>query len=138
MEAPAWSTFSAIAEIFVTVAVLYIVLTNYQGKGFAWRLAAGVCFFEFSVNMLYMISRLRSDAAAGEVTGAMGLFAAGHGLLSLIVFIALVVFCFQAYQAWKRGAFYFKDHPTLTFVFLFFWMVSVISGEALYVIRYMM
>ena len=137
MDAPAWSTFSAIAELFVTAAVIYIVVTNYQGKGFAWRLAAAVCLFEFSVNMSYMISRLRADAAAGEMTGPMALFAAGHGLLSLIVFIALVVFCFQAYQAWKRGEFFFRDHPTLTVVFLFFWMVSVISGEVLYVVRYL-
>jgi hypothetical protein len=137
MEAPFFSSFSAIAEIFVTAAVLYIVLNNYQGKGFAWRLAAAVCLFEFSVNMLYMISRLRADAASGEATGPMALFAAGHGLLSLIIFVALVVFCFQAYQAWKRGAFYFQERPTLTFVFLFFWTVSVVTGEVLYVVRYL-
>jgi len=137
MEAPLFSTFSAIAEIFVTAAVFYVVLNNFQGKGFAWRLAAVVVVFEFSVNMLYMISRLRAEAASGEATGPMALFAAGHGLLSLIVFIALVVFVFQAYQAWRRGAFYFRDHPTLTYVFLFFWGVSVTTGEVLYVIRYM-
>lgn len=137
MEAPLFSTFSAIAEIFVTAAVFYVVLNNFQGKGFAWRLAAVVVVFEFSVNMLYMISRLRAEAASGEAIGPMALFAAGHGLLSLIVFIALVVFAFQAYQAWRHGAFYFRDHPTLTYVFLFFWGVSVATGEVLYVIRYM-
>jgi len=137
MEAPLFSTFSAIAEIFVTAAVVYIIINNLQAKGFAWRLAAVVVVFEFSVNMLYMISRLRAEVASGEATGPMALFAAGHGLLSLIVFIALVVFFFQAYQAFKGGAFYFRDHPTLSYVFLFFWGVSVVTGEVLYVIRYL-
>jgi hypothetical protein len=137
MEAPLFSTFSAIAELFVTAAVIYIVVNNLQAKGFAWRLAAVVVIFEFSVNMLYMISRLRAEATSGEATGLMALFAAGHGLLSLIIFIALVVFVFQAHQAFKRGAFYFRDHPTLSYVFLFFWAVSVVTGEVLYVVRYM-
>ena len=137
MEAPAFSTFSAIAEIFVTIAVFYIVVRNFRGMGFAARLASVVIVFEFSVNMLYMISRMRADAASGEMQGPWALFAAGHGMLSLIVFILLVVFCFQAFQALKRGRHYFQDHVGVTYGFLALWMVSVVSGEILYVVRYM-
>ena len=137
MAAPAFSTFSAIAEIFVTAAVFYVVLRNFRGMGFAWRVASVVILFEFSVNMMYMISRMRADVASGEMVGPWALFAAGHGLLSLVVFILLVVFCFQAYQAMQRGNHYFQQHKTLTYSFLGLWMVSVVSGEVLYVVRYL-
>ena len=137
MNAPAFSTFSAIAELFVTAAVVYVVVRNFRGMGFAWRLASVVIVFEFSVNMLYMISRMRADAASGEMTGPWGLFAAGHGLLSLIVFILLVIFSFQAFQASKRGSHFFQEHRGVTYSFLALWMVSVVSGEVLYVVRYL-
>ena len=58
-------------------------------------------------------------------------------LLSLVVFILLVVFCFQAFQALKRGRHYFQEHVGLTYGFLALWMVSVVSGEILYVVRYL-
>ena len=50
---------------------------------------------------------MRADAASGEMTGPWAMFAAGHGLLSLVVFILLVVFCFQAFQGAKAGSAFF-------------------------------
>lgn len=137
MDAPTFSTFSAISELFVTAGVIYVILRNYQGKGLAIGLAFAIIVFEFSVNMSYMITRLQAESSSGEATGPMALFAAGHGLLSLIVFIALVVLVLLAYQAFKRGRHFFQERPATTFTFLFFWMVSLISGEALYVTRYL-
>ena len=124
MNPPLFSTFSAIAEFFVTVAVFYVVVRNFKGHGFAWKLAAGVAVFEFSVNMLYMISRMQAE------------FAAGHGFLSLLVYILFVVFCFLAYRAFKRREFFFQSNPGVTYSFLAMWMVSVSSGWALYYLRY--
>lgn len=135
MEAPAFSTFSAIAEFFVTLAVFYVVIRNFKGLGFAWQLAAVVAVFEFSVNMLYMIIRMREQSGT-HATGFMAAFSAGHGLLSLLVYISFVVFCFLAYRAFKRREFFFQQNPGVTYSFLTLWTVSVTTGWALYYLHY--
>ena len=138
MHAPPFSTFSAIAEIFVTAGVLYIVLQNYRQKGFAWKLAAGVIAFEFSVNMMYMIFRMREVSAHQDAAPSpLAPFMAAHGILSLLVFVMLVVFAYLAYVAWKRGRHFFFDHKAVTWMFLGLWMLSVGSGEVLYAITYL-
>lgn len=140
MEAPTFSTFSAIAEIFVTAAVLYVVLSNYRGRGFATKAAVGVIIFEFSVNMMYMIFRMREVSAAGSTHEAggspYGMFMAAHGVLSLLVFVLFVVFAYLAYVAIRRDRHFFKDHPGVTWGFLGLWMLSVGSGELLYALNY--
>ncbi len=140
MNAPAFSTFSAIAELFVTAGVFYIVLHNYAQKGFAWRLAAGLVIFEFSVNMMYMIFRMREVSAGHEAAGAphpLAPFMAAHGILSLLVFLLLVVYSYLAFVAWKRGRHFFRDHPAIAWSFLGLWISSVGSGWALYAINYL-
>jgi hypothetical protein len=140
VDAPTFSTFSAIAEIFVTAGVLYVVLSNYRGKGFAAKVATGVIIFEFSVNMMYMIFRMREVSAAGSDHAAggspYGLFMAAHGALSLLVFVLFVVFAYLAYVAIKRNRHFFRDHPGVTWSFLGLWMLSVGSGEILYALNY--
>ena len=144
MEAPTFSTFSAISELFVTAAVLYVVYQNFTGKGFPWKVAFGVVLFEFTVNMMYMIHRLNvatGDAAAkaeSALSGGMVAFMAIHGSLSLLVFIMLAVLCCLAFLDMKKQKFFFKEHRKLTYVFVALWMVSVLSGEALYVINYVL
>ena len=130
-----FSHFSAIAEFFVTIGVLYVILTNYRGRTFAWKVAAGVIVFEFFVNMLYMTTRMRqqstSPGASTEHSPLM-LLAAVHGVLSLVIFALLVVLAFLAYNASKRGEYFFKVRPGLTWSFICLWFVSVGSGWAFY------
>jgi len=138
VDAPAFSTFSAIAEFFVTAGVFYIVLHNHARKGFAWRLATVLIVFEFSVNMMYMIFRMRETTAGHEAATPHPLapFMAAHGILSLLVFLLLVVYSYLAYAAAKRARYFFRDHPAVTWSFLALWMLSVGSGWALYFINY--
>lgn len=138
MTAPLWSTFSAVAEVFVTAGVLYVIIKNYRQQGFAVRLAALVIAFEFSVNMMYMIFRMReSSAQHAEVANPLAPFLAAHGILSLLVFVLFVVFSYLAYVAFKRGRHFFHDHAGITWMFLGLWMISVGSGEVLYGINYL-
>lgn len=139
--APTFSTFSAVAEFFVTLGVFYVVLRNYSGKGFPWKLATGVIAFEFSVNMMYMIFRMReASSGGGHVEGPPSpyvAFMAAHGTLSLLVFILLTVFSYLAFVAMKRERHFFRDHPVLTWGFLGLWMLSVGSGWGLYYVNYL-
>jgi uncharacterized membrane protein YozB (DUF420 family) len=134
MEGFSFSTFSAVSEIFVTIGVLTIVYQNYQQRPFNGRLALGLVLFEFFVNMLYMISRMDHHSTT-ENPIWFKLLAAVHGSLSLLVFIAFAVYAALAYSDSKRGVFFFKEHPSQTKVFVFLWMVSVLSGEALYFLK---
>ena len=136
MEAPSFSTFSAISEIFVTIGVFTVVLTNYRGKTFLWALAAVLIVFEFSVNMLYMIVRAKTVSDAGHMSDGMVAFAATHGILSLLVFVLFVVLSFKALMAWRKDRYFFREHKAVTFGFLALWMVSVLSGEVLYFTNY--
>jgi hypothetical protein len=133
MNGFSFSTFSAIAEIFVTIGVLTLVIQNTKGRPFNGRLALGVILFEFFVNMLYMISRMDHHSSIDYPTW-FKILAAVHGSLSLLVFIAFAVYAAIAYSDSKRGRFFFKEHPIQRNLFIFFWMVSVISGEVMYFI----
>jgi cytochrome bd-type quinol oxidase subunit 1 len=140
MNAPFFSSFSAIAELFVTAGVLYVVLRNYRQHPFAAKLAAAVVTFEFSVNMMYMIFRMRETTATSHAEAAaspLAPFMAAHGILSLLVFVLLVVYSYMAYVASKGGRHFFHDHPVVTWSFVGMWMLSVGSGEILYAINYL-
>lgn len=134
MTPTAFSTFSAIAEFFVTLGVMYVIWTNYRGSPFAWKLAAGIAVFEFFVNMLYMTIRMRTQSqshAGGELTG-MQLLAAVHGMLSLVVFVGFVVLSFLAWNASRRGEYFFQRRPGITWGYTLMWMSSVGSGWYFY------
>ena len=135
MSPSAFSTFSAIAEIFVTAGVLYVVWVSYKGREFPWKLAAGVAVFEFSVNMLYMTTQMKQHAAGATPT-FLSILAALHGMLSLLIFAMFVVLIFLAYFAQRRGESYFRDRPVLTRSFIVLWLLSVGSGEVFYLMRY--
>ncbi len=137
MDAPVFSTFSAIAEVFVTAGVLYVVYTSYTRRRFEWRLATALIVFEFSVNMMYMIVRMR-DASGGQEPSPSpyALLMAAHGILSVIVFVLFVVYCYLAFVAARHDRHLFAEHRAVTWSFVGLWLLSVGSGEVLYVLNY--
>jgi len=136
MTTPWFSTFAAISELFVTAGVFYVVFSNLRGKGFFGKIAVSVILFEFFVNMLYMIVRMRTHTETSELSSQMVAFAAGHGFLSLLVFILFVVFSMMAYNSMKRGQYFFQENRNLTYAFIGLWCISILSGEALYWVSY--
>jgi uncharacterized membrane protein YozB (DUF420 family) len=138
MAIPPFSIFSAISELFVTAGVLWIVRRNWQRRTFPLTLFLAVVLFEALVNVLYMAGRA-SAAAAGHdaVSTGMKVFYAAHGILSLAAFIAFVVLGVLAHQDQKRGRWFFREMPVLTWVFVVVWIVSIASGEAIFVLRYL-
>lgn len=138
MEIPAFSIFSAISEIFVTIAVLYTVITNIKGRPLNWKLLGGVLAFELCVNIVYMAGRAAAADKGSELTTAMKLFYAGHGILSLLMFLGLaIVFLLSVVDLSAGRDTWFVRHRRLAWTFVFFWMVSVLSGEAIFVMQYL-
>ncbi len=135
---PGFSLFSAVNEVLVTVCVLVILRRNWTGRTFAlWAFLALVAFEAF-VNVLYMAARASAASANGgsALSPALRGFYAAHGVLSLLGYLAFVVLGVIAWQQQRRGRFFFRLHPGVTWSFLALWMVSVLSGEGIFIARY--
>jgi len=139
MHAPAFSIFSAISELFVTAGVLYVVLRNWVREKFPFPVFLAVVLFEGLVNVLYMAQRA-SQASTGAValSPTMRMFYALHGVGSLFAYIVFTVLGVFAHQDQKKGVYFFRERPLLTWLFLLVWVASVGSGEAIFVLRYLL
>ena len=139
MHAPAFSTFSAVSELFVTAAVLVVVIRNWKGLKFPLALFLTVALFEALVNVMYMATRTAHAASGAESVGhGMRLAFAAHGMLSLLAYLWFVVLGVIAWVHQQAGKFWFRDHPVHTWAFLVVWAISIGSGEVMFVMRYLL
>ena len=71
MEIPAFSIFSAITELFVSIAILYVIISNMHGRPLAWQLLIATLAFETIFNISYMTRQtLNMRAAESAATNA--------------------------------------------------------------------
>jgi uncharacterized membrane protein YozB (DUF420 family) len=140
MQIPAFSIFSAISELFVTAGVLYIIRRNWIRRTFPLGVFLAVALFEALVNVMYMATRAAQTSAGttSALSPALRIFYAGHGMLSLLAYLVFVVLGVFAYQDQKEDRFWFRDRPRLTWAFLAVWTISIVSGEAIFVARYLL
>lgn len=139
MNIPGFSIFSAISELFVTAGVLFVIRRNWTRRLFPFGLFLAVALFEALVNVLYMANR-SAQAASGSheaLSTGMKIFFAAHGILSLLAYLVFVVLGIFAHQEQKDGRFFFRERPVLTWTFLVVWMVSIVSGEVIFVMHYL-
>lgn len=138
MNIPAFSVFSAVSELFVTAGVLFVILRNWKGRRFPLGVFLVVALFEAFVNVMYMANR-SAQAATGTheaLSTGMKIFFATHGMISLLAYLVFVLLGIFAHQEQKEGRFFFRDRPALTWTFLTVWIVSIVSGEVIFLIRY--
>ena len=139
MDIPPFSIFSAVSELFVTAGVLYVVRRNWTRRTFPLWLFLAVALFEALVNVTYMATRTARAAGGHDEIGAgMRLFFAAHGMLSLLAYLWFVVLGVMAWVSQQGGKFWFRDHPAHTVAFLVAWTISIVSGEAIFVTRYLL
>lgn len=139
MIIPWFSIVSLITEILVTISVLSIIYRAYHSGIFMRWLAYGTLLYEGAVNISYMADRL-IEHVPDDVTifhdPATIIFAAFHGIFSLLMFIALVVFLLIAASRYKRGENYFAAHRRLTLSFVIAWLISISSGIVFFLLLY--
>jgi hypothetical protein len=136
---PPFSLFSAISELFVTAGVLYVVRRNWTRRTFPLWLFLGVALFEAFINVTYMAMRTARAASGHDVVSdSMRLFFAAHGMLSLLAYLWFVVLGVVASVHQQAGRFWFREHPAHTVAFLVAWTISIVSGEAIFVTRYLL
>jgi len=138
LHIPPFSLFSAISELFVTAAVFYVVWRNWNRKPFPLPLLIVVALFEALVNVAYMATRAsRASTGADTLSTGMKIMFAAHGMLSLLAFLVFVVLAVYAWLDQRAGRWFFRERPALTWTFLALWVISVGSGETLFVLRYL-
>ena len=135
MNAPLLSNVSLITELLVSASVIYTFYQGYKHNKFPTTLVSITLLYEILFNISYMATRTKSQVGSRTFNFDV-LLAIIHGTLSLIMFVALIVFMMIAWGRYKKGQNYFKDHKILTWVFLFFWTFSVLSGVLFYILRY--
>jgi hypothetical protein len=139
MSIPAFSIFSAVSELVVTAGVALVVHRNWNRRRFPLALFLAVALFEALVNVAYMANRTaRAASGADPVSSGMRLAFALHGMLSLIAYLWFVVLGVIASVNQQAGRFWFRDHPAHTVAFLIVWTISIVSGEAMFVARYLL
>jgi hypothetical protein len=135
---PWFSTFTLFTELLVTASVLYVFYSAYKRNVFPFTLVAITLGYEILFNISYMASRALggknpSKLAGGSVIG-LAIF---HGIFSLIMFIALLVFMGLAWVNYKKGINYFQQHKYSTISFIILWMIAIASGFAFYALAYL-
>ena len=135
---PWFSTFTLFTEILVTAGVLYIFYQAKTKNIFHYKTAAAVLGYEILFNISYMASRTGGHIKSARFEQPWEIaLAAFHGIFSLLMFLALLVFMALAWKNYKKGVNYFLVHKTLTGWFIGFWLLAVISGIVFYVVSYL-
>jgi hypothetical protein len=135
---PPFSIFSAISEIFVTAGVFFVIRRNWTRRTFPFSVFLVLVLFEAFVNVLYMSQRAsRAASGADAIAPAMKIFFAVHGMISLLAYLWFVVLAVFAVQDQAHQRWFFRERPALTWSFLTVWTVSVVSGEVLFALRYL-
>ena len=136
-DVPAFSTFSAISELFVSAAVFYFFYQAIRRDNYRWGLLTITIAFETLVNITYMASRLSQHADSGvERPAWITALLAAHGILSLVMFLGLIVLVLVAFRRHKvEGDNFLRAQRPLSYAFLLLWTASVLSGELLYALQ---
>jgi hypothetical protein len=135
---PPYSIFSATSELLVTAAVLYVVRRAYLHGDFRRGLLVVVLAFEALVNISYMAYRIAIPTEGlADAPGWLTSTAALHGILSLGMFLFLLFLAAMAWRDDARGENFFREHAGTTWSFVGLWMVSIVSGEFLFVTLYL-
>lgn len=137
MHGPLFSTVTLFTELLVSAAVYYTIYKGYRHSKFPTKISLAALAYETVFNISYMFSRVPSHAKAAKTTPPLLiLLAIIHGILSLIMFVALIVFFVLAYKNYKKERNYFFEHKKITYAFLFFWTFSIVSGILFYFLEY--
>ena len=136
MHIPIWSAITLFAELLVTTSIYFIIWRSYRTGRFLRWFAFFVLGYEALFNISYMVSREMGAQDAGPLNPYQTFLGAFHGIFSLVMFVALIVFFLIAAHAYKRGENYFLRHRRLMIVFICAWGLSIFSGIAFFISLY--
>jgi putative flippase GtrA len=134
---PLLSALSALTELFVTAAVFYVLYVALTRNELKVPLLAAALGYEVLFNISYMSWRLFTHPEPSHHPSWMVALVAGHGTLSLAMFVALVAVSVVATRAHRAGRNVFRERQALTYLFAGLWVVSLASGYAIFGLEYL-
>jgi len=133
MNIPFFSTFTLFTETIVTISILYVFYSGYKKNKFPFKLVTVALAYEIAFNISYMayraISNVKNEPKMPRLILDLAIF---HGIFSLIMFVALLIFMVLAWKNYKKEINYFKLHRTFSVLFLICWLIAVFSGVFFY------
>lgn len=132
---PAFSTLSAITELFVTAAVIWFFWHALRGADYRWGVMTVAIAYETLFNITYMVLRLVSheEGVTHQHPAWVTWFVGFHGAISLAMFVGLIWLVVWAWRRVRAGdADPIGRRAKLSYTFLALWAVSILSGEAIY------
>lgn len=137
-DAPLYSTFTLSTEIVITCIILYIFYSGYKKNKFPVKTTFFALTYETLFNVSYMATRATQHKQVLNKLDPYIWLGALHGITSLAMFILLIVFMIIAWRKYKKGINFFKEHRIITFTFIFFWLLAIISGISFYFFEYLL
>ena len=127
MQIPFFSTFTLFTEMIVTVSILYVFYLGYKKNKFPFKIVAVALAYEIAFNISYMayrsISNVKNEPKMPRLILDLVIF---HGIFSLIMFVALLIFMGLAWRSYKKEINYFKLYRTFSILFLTFISASIL------------
>ncbi|NTW22449.1 hypothetical protein HGA34_02795 [Candidatus Falkowbacteria bacterium] len=132
MQIPIASTITLIMELIIGFLIYFIVFQGYKNNKFSSKLAFFAISYEIVFNVGYMVYRTVVKPSTAQLGGALKGVAAAHGILSLIMLIAVVALFLKASKEYAKNTNYFAAHRMQTCLFVLLWSISLLSGIFLY------
>lgn len=136
MHAPLASTITLIMELIIGFLIFFIIFQGWKHNRFSKKLTFFAIGYEIIFNVGYMIYRSVSVSSTTHLSSAMKIFAMMHGILSLVMLFVVVAFFLRATREYGNNINSFVIHRSQTMFFLFFWLISLLSGVYIYVTLY--
>lgn len=130
--APFVSTFIAIALIPVAFLFTHAYLSGKRHLPYHKVTGTVGILWDLSASLFYMIFRVSS-----QVTGAVLVYGAVHGTIAAIVILFEILVLGTGLMQWRtktKGNIHKKATPILYVI----WFVAFLSGEAFYIINYLL
>lgn len=132
MHVPIASTITLLMELFIAMIIFYIVYNGYFKNVFSKKMTFFAIAYETVFNVGYMVYRTFAAPSISNLNASWKIVAMLHGILSLIILVAVIAFFLRASMEYAKNVNSFKEHHFQTKLFLFSWIVSLLSGIALY------
>jgi hypothetical protein len=132
MYIPVASTITLVMELIIAAIIFHIIYNGYVKNIFSKKVTFFAIAYETIFNVGYMIYRTVAAPSTSNLSVALKIVAALHGILSLIILIAVFFFFLRANKEYVKNVNSFKVHHIQTKLFLFSWIVSLLSGIFLY------
>lgn len=129
---PSLNTFSSLVEILITIGVLVVIAHNFLRRGFLMNLALGVALFEFGINLVSVLIRMKEISVRTTFPQGLEELAVSHAILAVASYVLWVILAVMAYHYHKKGRYFFREMFVITASFIVLWLVTFACGEYLF------